>query len=133
MTNLWTWACVGLMISVGIMGALLKQSWTKQGELEIQIVSQRAVIAQREADIQVNARAVAQLSEKLLATDTKVVTVTEKVYVAPRTTACVEQPSVRIAIDGVRDLYGDSLRAPDRRQPQGPLQTAQPAARTPQR
>lgn len=122
-----------LVVTLGVTGLMLKRSIAAQAQLETKVLAQQAVINQKEADAKLNAKVVQDLATKVLNTETKVVTVTEKVYVAPRTTACVEQPSVRIAIDGMRDIYGDSLRAPGGREPQAPVQTARPAAGTAQR
>ena len=120
-------AAIVMAVALGVGGVLLKHAWSRQAQLETQVMAQKAVIDQKEADAKLNAKVVQDLATKVANTETKVVTVTEKVYVAPKTTVCVEQPSVRIAIDGVRDLYGDSLRAPGGRQPQAPVQTAGPS------
>lgn len=119
---------VVLAVALGITGGLLKRSWTAQAALETKVVEQKAIIDQKEADAKLNAKVVQDLATKVLNTETKVVTVTEKIYVAPKTTVCADQPSVRLAIDGVRDLYSDSLRAPGGRQPQAPVQAAGPPA-----
>jgi hypothetical protein len=124
---------IGLGVTVAVIGFLLWESVKAQAKLEVKLVAADAVIKQKEADAKLNAIAVSQLAEKIASTETKVVTVTEKIYVAPKTTVCAEQPSVRLAIDGVRDLYGDSVRPPSGRQPQGTLQAAGAAGRASQR
>ncbi|MGZ5900893.1 MAG: hypothetical protein ACXWK3_14235, partial [Reyranella sp.] len=60
--------------------------------------------------------AVQQLAQKLLDTETKVVTVTEKVYAAPVTRDCAQSPAMRAASDGLRQLFPVG-QADDRRQP----------------
>lgn len=118
MTRALAIGCIGLALLLGVTGFLLRQAYAANGALEIKLASARAVIDQREKDIAENAKAVAQLAQKLADTETKVVTVTEKIYAAPRTTACVEQPSIRAAIGGMRDLYAGPVPTGDRRQPQ---------------
>lgn len=124
MTRALAIGCLGLALLLGVTGFLLKQAYAANGALEIKLSSAQAVIAQREKDMAENAKAVAQLAQKLSDTETKVVTVTEKIYAAPRTTACVEQPSIRAALGGLRDVYADPVPTGDRRQPQVALPAA---------
>lgn len=127
MTRALSIGCAVLVVLLGVAGVLLRNAWAAEGALKTQLAEAQKVIDQREKDGRENAKAVAQLAEKLANTETKVVTVTEKIYAAPRTTACVEQPSIRAAIGGLRDLYADPLPAAGRRQPQ----VAMPAAGAP--
>lgn len=125
--------CAVLALALALTGTLLKKAWSDNGALETQLASAKAVIDQREKDAKENAKAVAQLAQKLADTETKVVTVTEKIYAAPRTTACVEQPAIRASLGGLRDIYANPLPAGDRRQPQVALPGAGPAAGSAQR
>ena len=118
MTRYLAIGCLVLALGLGAAGLLLKRAYAENGALQTQLASAQAVIDQRERDAKENAKAVAQLADKLHQTETKVVTVTEKIYAAPRTTACVEQPSIRAAVGGLRDIYANPLPAADRRQPQ---------------
>jgi hypothetical protein len=85
------------------------------GAAAVNLKNAQAIIAQREIDQAENAKAVARLAQKLQDTETKVITTERVIYAAPRTTACPEQPAIRAAIDGVRDIYADPIQAPDRR------------------
>ena len=58
----------------------------------------------------------AQLAQKLADTETKVITVTERIYAAPVTRECAASPSMRAATDGVRALISGG-QAGDRAQP----------------
>jgi hypothetical protein len=79
-----------------------------------------AVIEQREADAKANAIAVAQLAQKLTDTETKVITVTEKIYAAPVTRECAASPAMRAASDGVRNILSGG-QAGHSGQPSAPL------------
>jgi septal ring factor EnvC (AmiA/AmiB activator) len=121
--------CVVLALGLALTGTLLKKAWSANGALETKLASAQAVIDQREKDIRENAKAVAQLAQKLSDTESKVVTVTEKIYAAPRTTACPDQPAIRAAIGSLPDLYANPVPAGDRRQPQVALPAARAAGR----
>ena len=101
-------------------GALLKMAWAENGKLETKLAAANAVIEQRELDAKENAKAVAQLAQKLNDTETKVITVTEKIYAAPVTRECAASPSMRAASDGVRALIHGG-QAGDRAQPVAPV------------
>jgi type II secretory pathway pseudopilin PulG len=120
--------CIGLALLLGATGLMLKRAWAANGALETQLASAQAVIDQRERDAKENAKAVAQLADKLVNTEAKVVTVTERIYSAPKTVACVEQPSIRAAIGGLRDLYTDPLPATGGRQLAAPVPAPGPPA-----
>ena len=105
MTRALAIGCLVLALGLGAAGVLLKRAWAAEGALEAKLKSAKAVIDQRENDIRENAKAVAQLADKLHQTETKVVTVTEKIYAAPRTTACADQPAIRAAVGALGDLY----------------------------
>jgi hypothetical protein len=112
-----------LVALLGVAGFLLKRSYEANGALETKLAGAQAVIDQREADAKANAIAVAQLAQKLNDTETKVITVTEKIYAAPVTRACVDSPSMRAARDGIRELLAKppTVPAPVRREPPAAL------------
>lgn len=117
-----------LVALLGVSGFLLKQSYAANGQLEVANANQKAVIDQRERDARDNAVAVAQLSQKLNDTETKVLTTERVIYAAPKTVVCGDQPSIRAAIDGVSNLYAPAVPAPGGRQPAAALPaTAAPA------
>ena len=112
-----------LLFGAGVLGALLiasgvllKRAWAENGALEEKLAAADAVIQQRELDAKENAKAVAQLAQKLTETETKVITVTEKIYAAPITRECAASPSMRAASDGVRAIISGG-QAGDRPQP----------------
>lgn len=98
--------------------------WGMWGRLEaanMKLRAANAVIEQREADAKANAIAVAQLAQKLNDTETKVITITEKIYAAPVTRECAQSPAMRAASDGVRELLRGPGQAGDRAQPAAPV------------
>lgn len=121
---------LGLLAALGVTGYLLKQSYAANGALEIQLKNADAVIKQREEDAKANAVAVAQLAQKLNDTETKVITVTEKIYAAPVTRDCVKSPSIKSALEFVQQPAGASaVPTPGGRQPPTPLQGGGAAAK----
>lgn len=112
-----------LTIGCGVLAALLvaaslllKSSWAESGKLKVKLADAQAVIDQREQDAKDNAKAVAQLAQRLNDTETKVVTVTEKIYAAPRTDACAKSPAMRAASGGLRELFAlQAVQAPSGR------------------
>lgn len=105
------------------------------GEAALALKNANAVIAQREIDAKENAKVVAQLAQKLQDTETKVVTVTERIYAAPVTRDCGKSPAIRAALDGVRLLYDKpaSVQAGDSPKPLGPMPGPRPSPSGPQR
>lgn len=75
------------------------------------LAAAEGVIKSHEEDRKKNEKAVQQLAQKLQDTETKVVTVTEKVYAAPITRDCAKSPAMRAASDGMRSLF--SSGSPD--------------------
>lgn len=129
MTKYMAIGMVVLVALLGVSGWLLKRSYAANGALETKLTNAQAIIDQREKDAKANAVAVAQLAQKLNDTETKVVTVTERIYSAPKTTVCPEQPAIRAAIDGVRDIYAPALQAPGGREPSPAVPAAGPPAK----
>lgn len=91
--------------------------WGQLEAAEVKLSAANAVIEQREKDAKANAIVVAQLAQKLTDTETKVITVTEKIYAAPVTRECAQSPAMRAASDGVRQLLLSGGQAGDRPQP----------------
>ena len=100
----------GLLLKAGPWLALATAAvviwglWGRLEAAEVKLDAANAVIEQREADAKANAIAVAQLAQKLTDTETKVITVTERIYSAPVTRECAASPSMRAASDGIREL-----------------------------
>ena len=102
------WIIAGLCL----LGAL----WYR-GQYEHCLASGAAALkAQHDEDLKRNADAIEKLADKLRDTETKVVTVTEKVYAAPITRDCAQSPAMRAASDGLRQLFPGG-QAVDRREP----------------
>lgn len=99
----------------GDVGVVIWGLWGRLDAAETKLSAANAVIKQREEDAKADAIAVAQLAQKLADTETKVITVTERIY-APVTRECAASPSMRAATDGVRALISGS-QAGDRAQP----------------
>lgn len=85
-------------------GILLKMAWAENGKLEVKLAAANAVIAQKESDARLSAVIVAKQADALAKLETKVITVTEKIYAAPVTRECAASPSMRAATVGVRDI-----------------------------
>jgi len=102
------WAIAGLML----LGAL----WYR-GQYEHCLAAGAAALkAQHDEDLKRNADAIQKLADQLRDTETKVVTVTEKVYAAPITRDCAQSPAMRAASDGLRQLFS-GREAERRREP----------------
>lgn len=111
---------VGPWAGLGLAAVVIWGLWGRLEGAETRLAAAHAVIEQRELDAKENAKAVAQLAQKLTETETKVITVTEKIYAAPVTRECAASPSMRAASDGVRALISDG-QAGDRAQPVAPV------------
>jgi hypothetical protein len=98
-------------------GILLKMAWAENGKLEVKLAAANAVIAQKESDARLSADIVARQADALAKLETKVVTVTERIYSAPVTRECAASPSMRAASDGVRAIIAPAGGADPGRQP----------------
>lgn len=97
-------AGLALLAAAGL-GFLLQQAYEANGALRTQLAADDAVIKSHEADAKKNALAVAQLAQKLTDTETRVVTVTEKIYAAPVTRECAQSPAMKAASEGLKTLF----------------------------
>lgn len=104
------------MIALAIAGVVIWGLIERNAAIGTELAAAKGVIEQAEKDKGANAKAVQQLAQKLQDTETKVVTVTEKVYAAPVTRDCAQSPAMRAASDGLRQLFPVG-QANDRRQP----------------
>jgi hypothetical protein len=111
-TRLAPWS----LITLALAGVAIWGLWARLEAKETELAAAKGVIEQAEKDKVANAKAVQQLAQKLTDTETKVVTVTEKVYAAPITRDCAQSPAMRAASDGLRQLFPIG-HADDRRQP----------------
>lgn len=98
-------------------GILLKMAWAENGKLEVKLAAANAVIAQKESDARLSAEIVSRQADALAKLETKVVTVTERIYSAPVTRECAASPSMRAASDGVRAIIAPAGGADTGRQP----------------
>ncbi len=104
-----------------VSGILLKMAWAENGKLEVQLAAASAVIAQKEADARLSADIVRKQADALTKLETKVVTVTERIYSAPVTRECAASPSMRAASVGVRDIIAPTSGADPGREPSPPV------------
>ena len=104
------------MLALAIAGVVIWGLIARNAAIGTELAAAKGVIEQAEKDKAANAKAVQQLAQKLQDTETKVVTVTEKVYAAPVTRDCAQSPAMRAASDGLRQLFPVG-QADDRRQP----------------
>ena len=100
-TRLAPWS----LITLALAGVAIWGLWARLEAKETELAAAKGVIEQAEKDKVANAKAVQQLAQKLTDTETKVVTVTEKVYAAPVTRDCAQSPAMRAASDGLRQLF----------------------------
>ncbi len=114
------WKIGGVLFLVALLGGGYL-AWAAHeramGAAAVELANANAVIKAHEADAKANALAVAQLAQKLSDTETKVITVTEKVYAAPVTRDCAQSPAMRAASDGLRQLFPAAGQAGDRPSP----------------
>jgi hypothetical protein len=108
------------LLALAVAGVVIWGLWGRLEAKETELAAAKGVIEQAEKDKVANAKAVVQLAQKLADTETKVVTVTEKVYAAPVTRDCAQSPAMRAASDGLRQLFPGG-QADDRRQPAATL------------
>lgn len=106
--------------ALAIAGIVIWGLWGRLEAAEVKLAAANAVIAQREEDQKANAKAVAQLAQKLADTESRVITQVERVYAAPVTRDCAQSPAMRAASDGLRQLF-PAGPAGDRRQPAAAL------------
>jgi hypothetical protein len=106
------WSLIALAVACVVIWGL----WERAAAVQTRLDVANAVIQQREEDARENAKAVAQLVQKLSDTETKVITQVEKVYAAPVTRDCAQSPAMRAASDGLRQLFSGG-QATDRREP----------------
>ena len=111
-TRLAPWSLLALAISGIVIWGLIGRLEAKDTEL----AAAKGVIKQAEEDKAANSKAVQQLAQKLTDTETKVITITEKVHAAPVTRDCAQSPAMRAASDGLRQLFPGG-QATDRREP----------------
>jgi hypothetical protein len=111
---------VGPWAALGLAAVVIWGLWGRLEAAETRLAAANAVIEQRELDAKENAKAVALLAQKLNDTETKVITVTERIYAAPVTRECAASPSMRAASDGVRALISGG-KAGDSAQPVAPV------------
>ena len=104
------------MIALAIAGVVIWGLIERNAAIGTELAAAKGVIEQAENDKAANAKAVQQLAQKLQDTETKVVTITEKVYAAPVTRDCAQSPAMRAASDGLRQLFPIG-QADDRLQP----------------
>lgn len=108
---------LGLAAALALCGVLIWGLFERNAAIGTELSAARGVIRQHEEDRRKNEEAVQQLVAKLRDTETKVITVTEKVYAAPVTRDCAQSPAMRAASDGLRQLFGSGGQTDDRRQP----------------
>ena len=104
------------LIALAAAGLLIWALFERLDAVQARLDTANAVIEQAEKDKAANAKAVAQLAQKLSDTETKVITQVEKVYAAPITRDCAQSPAMRAASDGLRQLFPGG-QADDRRKP----------------
>ena len=104
------------MLALAIAGVVIWGLIERNAAVGTELATAKGVVEQAEKDKAANARAVQQLAQKLQDTETKIVTVTEKVYAAPVTRDCAQSPAMLAASDGLRQLFPVG-QADDRRQP----------------
>lgn len=94
----------GPWIALAIAALVIWGLWGRLDAARTKLAAAETIIEQREQDMKLSAQIVAQQAEALSKLETKVVTVTERIYAAPITRECAQSPSMRAATVGVRDI-----------------------------
>ena len=110
----------GPWAALGVAALVIWGLWGELSAAETKLNAANAVIEQRERDARDNAIAVSRLAQKLNDTETKVITVTEKIYAAPITRECAKSPAMRTSSVGVRDILSGG-EAGDSAKPSAPM------------
>jgi hypothetical protein len=97
---------VGPWLGLAAAALVVWGLWGQLGAAKTKLAAEEAVIAQREEDMKLSAVIVAQQAQALANLETKVVTVTERIYAVPITRECAQSPSMKAASAGVRDIIG---------------------------
>jgi hypothetical protein len=111
----------GPWLALALAGVVIWGLWGRLEGANLKLAAAETVIKQREEDMKLSAVIVAQQAQALSNLKTKVVTVTERIYSAPITRACVDSPSMRAANIGVRDIILQGGGPATRREPPKPL------------
>lgn len=93
-----------LLGALAIAGVVIWGLWGRLEAANTKLAAAETVIQQREDDMKLSAVIVAQQAQALSTLQTKVITVTERIYSAPVTRECAQSPSMRAATVGVRDI-----------------------------
>jgi len=101
--------------ALAVAGLVIWGLWGQLGTANLKLANAEAVIAVREDDAKRSAEAIAKLADTLNKTETKVITVTERIYAAPITRECAQSPAMRAASDGLRELFPAGGQADPRR------------------
>lgn len=101
----------GPWLALALAGVVIWGLWGRLEGANLKFANAEAVIAVREDDARRSAEVVARLADTLSKTETKVITVTEKIYAAPITRQCADSPAMRAAGDGMRELFGGAGQA----------------------
>lgn len=102
----------GPWAALGIAALVIWGLWNQAAIARERLEAANAVIAQRESDMKLSAQIVAQQADALAKLETKVITVTEKIYAAPVTRECAQSPSMRAASDSLRDIIAPAGGSP---------------------
>jgi hypothetical protein len=113
-------AKLGPWIGLAFAAVVIWGLWQSLSLANTKLSAAESVIRQREEDMKLSAVIVAQQAEALSKLETKVVTVTERIYAAPVTRECAQSPSMRAATAGVRDILSGGGQATGR-QPAAPV------------
>ena len=104
------------LIALAAAGVVIWGLWGRLEAAELKLSAANAVIEQHEKDAKRTPLPWPSSPGSSSDTETKVITVTEKVYAAPITRECAQSPAMRAASDGLRQLF-PAGQADDRRQP----------------
>ena len=113
----------GPWLLLAIAGLVIWGLWGALGTEKLKLAQAEEVNRIHAADAKRSAESVARLADALQKTETKVVTVTERIYAAPITRDCAQSPAMRAATDGVRQLLQPAGgQAPAGREPPAAVQ-----------
>lgn len=105
MTRYLAIAIAGLIVALALCGWLLKRAYEANGALEIKLTNANAVIAQREDDMKLSAKVIAELAQKVEAREVIVAPAKERIIRVP--VAAVDDAAIVGGWDGMQSLLAN--------------------------
>lgn len=105
MTKYMAIGIVVLVALLGVSGWLLKRSYAANGALEVKLTNANAIIAQREEDMKLSAKIIAELAQKAEAREAIAAPVKERIVSVP--VSAVNDAAIVGGWDGMQSLLAN--------------------------